>query len=203
MMRQCCLVFFLFLCVCGVLVKPLLAQDNTKTVQPFTTTDGPATVATCTPKALGKHPHPALLAACLYVPFLGDPEVWEIQDKPNRLLARYASFTFYDLLEKNYKRARQGGWGILTFGIFFMDERFDDFEITGSSFDAESGLAIVSTINHGKPYSYRVFFVIENGLWRVDDIHLFHTGCNIPKHIKELVAKPGLWYRQLSNCGKQ
>ena len=203
MMRQCCLVFFLFLCVCGVLVKPLLAQDNTKTVQPFTTTDGPATVATCTPKALGKHPHPALLAACLYVPFLGDPEVWEIQDKPNRLLARYASLIFYDLLEKNYKRARQGGGGLLTFEIFFMDERFDDFEITDSSFDAEKGLAIVSTINHGKPYSYRVLFVVENGLWRVDDIHLFHYGCQMVVPIKTVVANAERWYRQFSNCGKR
>ena len=190
---------FFFALFLAVLV-PLRAEQA---VLPFTSMDGPATVATCTPKALGKHPHPALLAACLYVPFLGDPEVWEIQDKPNRLLARYASFTFYDLLEKNYKRARQGGGGLLTFEIFFMDERFDDFEITDSSFDAEKGLAIVSTINHGKPYSYRVLFVVENGLWRVDDIHLFHYGCQMVVPIKTVVANAERWYRQLSNCGKR
>ena len=181
----------------------LWPSEAAQAVAPFTTGEGPATVETCTPKALGAHPHPALLAACLYVPFLGDPEVWEIQDKSNRLLSRYATFLFNDRLEKNYKWAREGRGGILTFGIFFADERFDDFEITGSSFDPENGLAIVSTINHGKPYSYRILFVVENGLWRVDDIHLFHHGCNIPKHIKEMVAKPGLWFRQLSHCGKR
>ena len=96
-----------------------------------------------------------------------------------------------------------GSRGNINIRDFFSDEGYSDFEILGSSFDAESGLAIVSTLNDGKPYSYRVLFVIENGLWRVDDIHLFHKGCNISKHIKELVAKPGLWSRQLSNCGKR
>ena len=182
---------------------PATMVQSEQVVRPFTATQGPATVDSCTLKALGKHPPPALLAACLYVPFLGKAEVWEVQDKPNRLLAQYATFEFNDLLEKNYKWARQGRGGLLTFDIFFSDEGYSDLEILGSSFDAENGLAIVSTLNDGKPYSYRVLFVIENGLWRVDDIHLFNKSCNIPKHIKELVAEPGLWRHQLSNCRKR
>jgi hypothetical protein len=187
----------------GLSLMLLRPSEATQAVAPFTTGEGPATVETCTPKALGAHPHPALLAACLYVPFLGNPEVWETQDKANRLLSRYATFTFFDLLEKNYKWAQQGRGGISTFGIFFSDEGVGDFEITGSTFDPESGLVILSTLNDHKPYSYRILFVVENGLWRVDDIHLFHHGCKIPKHIKEMVAKPGLWFRQLSHCGKR
>ena len=190
------------LCLFAVLTLPR-PSEAAQAVAPFTTGEGPATVETCTPKALGAHPHPALLAACLYVPFLGNPEVWETQDKANRLLSRYATFTFFDLLEKNYKWAQQGRGGISTFGIFFSDEGVGDFEITGSTFDPESGLVILSTLNDHKPYFYRILFVVENGLWRIDDIHLFHHGCNIPKHIKEMVAKPGLWFRQLSHCGKR
>ena len=85
----------------GLYLRLLEPLEAAQAVAPFTSGEGSATVETCTPKALGAHPHPALLAACLYVPFLGNPEVWETQDKANRLLSRYATFTFFDLLEKN------------------------------------------------------------------------------------------------------
>lgn len=196
-MRLSATLFPLCLFAVLTLVGP---SEAAQAVAPFTSGEGPATVETCTPKALGVHPHPALLAACLYVPFLGKAEVWEVQDKPNRLLSRYATLTFFDLLEKNYKRASQGEWGLVTFGIFFSDEGYSDLEILGSSFDPENGLAIVSTINHGKPYSYRILFVVENGLWRVDDIHLFHNRCHMVKPIKAVLANLADWYRQSSNC---
>jgi hypothetical protein len=181
----------------------LRPSEAAQAVAPFTTGEGPATVETCTPKALGAHPHPALLAACLYVPFLGKAEVWEVQDKPNRLLSRYATLTFFDLLEKNYKRASQGEWGLVTFGIFFSDEGYSDLEILGSSFDPENGLAIVKTLDNRKPYSYRILFVVENGLWRIDDIHLFHNGCQMVEPIKTVVAQTLRWYRKIWTCHKR
>jgi hypothetical protein len=190
------------LCLFAVLTL-LRPSEAAQAVAPFTTGEGPATVETCTPKALGAHPHPALLAACLYVPFLGKAEVWEVQDKPNRLLSRYATLTFFDLLEKNYKRASQGEWVLLTFGIFFSDEGYSDLEILGSSFDPENGLAIVKTLNNRKPYSYRILFVVENGLWRIDDIHLFHNGCQMVEPIKTVVAQTLRWYRKIWTCHKQ
>ena len=142
-------------------------------LQPFTSKDGPASVKNCTPKALGAHPHPALLAACFYVPFLGKAEVWEVKDKPNRLLALYATRDFHDKLEESYRRVRKEGIGIDTFEVFFYSEGYADLEILGSWFDAEKGLATVYTHNDGKPMEYKVVFVIENGLWRVDDLILY------------------------------
>ena len=190
------------LCLFAVLTL-LRPSEAAQAVAPFTTGEVPATVETCTPKALGAHPHPAVLAACLYVPFLGNPEVWETQDKANRLLSRYATFTFFDLLEKNYKRASQGEWGLVTFGIFFADEGVGDFEITGSSFDPESGLVILSTLNDHKPYSYRILFMVENGLWRIDDILLLHNGCQIVLSIKAGVTQTLRWYRKIWTCHKR
>ena len=109
-----------FVCVaCIVHVFLSLPAQAEQALRPLTSGEGPATLKSCTPQALGQNPHPALLAACLYLPFSGKAEVWEVQDKPNRLLARYATFEFNDLLEKNYKWAMQGRGGILTFGIFF------------------------------------------------------------------------------------
>ena len=187
----------------GLSLMLLRPSEATQAVAPFTTGEGPATVETCTPKALGAHPHPALLAACLYVLFSADSRIWEMHDQPNYLLSRYATVAFKDLLEKNYQWLRQTGEGLRAFEIFFSDERFDEFAVSGSTFDLSKGLVIVKTLNDGKPSSYRVLFVIENGLWRVDDIHLFHHRCHMVKPIKAVLANLADWYRQSSNCRKR
>ena len=124
----------------GLSLTLLRPSEAAQAVAPFTTGEGPATVETCTPKALGAHPHPALLAACLYVPFLGKAEVWEVQDKPNRLLSRYATLTFFDLLEKNYKRASQGEWGLVTFGIFFRMKAIRIWKFLARHLNRKTGL---------------------------------------------------------------
>ena len=199
--------FYVVLCVMTVCGTGWDAQaieaDALKILKPFTSQDGPATVETCTPSALGQHPHPAHLAACLYLPFVGDAEVWDFKDKSNRLLSVYATVEFNDLLEKNYKKARESGEGIVTFGIFFSDEENFNFQILGSTFDAEKGIATVLTADGDKPFSYTLVFVVEDGLWRVDDIHLFHKGCNTPEHIKTVIANVRRWYHYLWNCGKR
>jgi len=58
-------------------------------------------------------------------------------------------------------------------------------------------------LNNRKPYSYRILFVVENGLWRIDDIHLFHNGCQMVEPIKTVVAQTLRWYRKIWNCHKR
>ena len=179
---------------------PLQAEQ---VLRPLTSGEGPATLKSCTPQELGQNPHPALLAACLYLPFSVNAEVWKAPDEPNRLLALYATIRFHTLLQRNDHSLRQNGVGLQFFEIFFSDEKFDDFEIITSSFDAEKGLVSVETVQDGKPYFYYVLFVVEQGMWRVDDIRLFHNGCHMTKSIYFVLSNPIGWFYQLSNCGKR
>lgn len=202
-MMPCRLLFFVSVVFYGFVPMLSRAETDVKSLRPFTAVDGPATVETCTPKALGVHPPPALLAACLYVPFLGKAEVWEVKDKPNRLLSRYATLEFFDMLEKNYKRIRNGGRGLPTFTVFFSDEGYLSLEILGSTFDPATGIAKVNTRNNGKLISYTIIFKIENDLWRVDDIHLFHHGCQLIKSIRAVISNYELWGKLLTICERR
>ena len=45
--------------------------------RPFTSPEGPADKDHCTRRALGRNPHPAMLEACFYVPYLSKDEAYE------------------------------------------------------------------------------------------------------------------------------
>lgn len=180
--------------------SPLLAQAS---LRPFTAVDGPATAETCTANALGTHPHPALLAQCFYISFWSDAGAAEFVDKPNRLLTLYATAAFNKRLDLNYKRFEDSGKGLRAFEIFFSDEKFDDFKIIDSSFDEKTGIVAIKALLDGNPYFYKIVFVVENKLWRVDNILLFNQGCQLVQSIKDIVQNYDAWSRQLTQCARR